>query len=75
MSRSSIKAAAVGALGFHLDHHVKARVTKCSYGIAICVPYDNLNPDHKGRNRITLLSGQTHVDGIFDTILSRVSRI
>lgn len=74
MNDNSVKAAALGALGFHLDHHVRARTAKYDYGGACSRTYDMYDPEHEIRkaNCYTLLSGEMYISGLFDTILSKV---
>lgn len=75
MNDDSVKAAALGALGFHLDHHVRARTAKYDYGRACGDTYDMYDPEHQIRkaNCYTLvLSGEMYISGLFDTILSMV---
>lgn len=70
----SVKAAALGALGFDLNHYVAARTSRCDYGVVCTAPYDPRNEEHVIRKALsfTAVSGITRLDGAFWTILSKV---
>ncbi|EPT00710.1 hypothetical protein FOMPIDRAFT_150495 [Fomitopsis schrenkii] len=53
------KAVAEGALWFYLDHRVRARVARHTYGSQCCVNYDGSNPEHVQRSHLAY----TYIDG------------
>jgi len=72
-SDSNVKAAALGALSFYLDHHVEARVAKYAYGITTADFYNANDPEHIQRleNCYTPQSGHKLISGGFTTILRK----
>ena len=68
------KAVSDGAISFYLDHIVRTRVSKNTYGSFASVPYDPNDPDHKSRSRklFTSITGAKLLRGSFDIILSKV---
>ncbi|KZT65645.1 hypothetical protein DAEQUDRAFT_676500 [Daedalea quercina L-15889] len=67
------KAVAEGALWFYLDHRVRARVARHTYGSACNVHYDPLNPEHLRRKHLTITNaaGATMVRFAFATIAQK----
>jgi hypothetical protein len=43
------KAVSDGAISFYLDHYVRTRIAKVTYGSKVTVPYDDSNPEHVKR--------------------------
>ena len=72
---TSNKAVADGAISFHVDHFVSARVSKFAYGTNVRTPYDPENPEHLARSARCSrdLTGALMIGGLFDVILPRVS--
>lgn len=72
---TSNKAVADGAISFHVDHFVNARVSKFAYGTNVRTIYDPENPEHVARSgRCSRdLTGALMIGGLFDVILPRVS--
>lgn len=68
------KAVSDGAISFYLDHYVRTRVAKVTYGVELLVRYDEKDPEHVKRSA----SKFTHVDGTvklrhgFRTVLAKV---
>ncbi|TFK31142.1 hypothetical protein BDQ12DRAFT_740169 [Crucibulum laeve] len=71
------KAVADGAISFRLDHSVRVRVSKLTYGIQINIPYDPGNPEHVRRHSTSYVeySGQRRIRGAFGTILSKNTQV
>ncbi|KAJ7262662.1 hypothetical protein B0H12DRAFT_304137 [Mycena haematopus] len=71
------KAVANGALAWHLDSSVGARIAKCHYGIDVAVPFDPANPEHceKGRSTYTDLAGVLCVRGKWSGIVKKNEKI
>ena len=69
------KAVSDGAISFYLDHFVRTRVSKVTYGIFLHIHYDPNDPDHRSRshNVFTCESGIEVIPGFFDIILPKVS--
>ena len=69
------KAVSDGAISFYLDHFVRTRVSKVTYGTFITKIYDPNAPDHRSRSRkvYTSISGEERIGDFFDIILPRVS--
>lgn len=68
------KAVSDGAISFYLDHFVRTRVSKLTYGVFCNVLYDPNDPDHRKRSSqtYTLASGHTYLDNYFDVLLPKV---
>ena len=69
------KAVSDGAISFYLDHFVRTRVSKFTYGTFCRLPYDSNDPDHKSRSDkvITSVSGNKWISESFSIILPKVS--
>jgi hypothetical protein len=69
------KAVSDGAISFYLDHFVRTRVSKVTYGSYRSFGYDPSDPDHRSRshNVYTSVSGTERIGGFFDIILPKVS--
>ena len=69
------KAVSDGAISFYLDHIVRTRVSKFTYGSFIHVAYDPSNPDHQYRSHRVFISasGARRLLGSFSIILPKVS--
>jgi hypothetical protein len=68
----STKAVANGALAWHLDSSVSARINKYHYGTDICIPWAPADPEVNGRPRITDPSGGLVVNGGWSSIVAKV---
>ncbi|KAG6918264.1 hypothetical protein DXG01_015638 [Tephrocybe rancida] len=68
------KAVADGAVSYYIDHLVKARVSKYTYGIASYTPYNIANVEHRRRlaSVFTDSDGVDNVQHIFSPILPKV---
>jgi hypothetical protein len=64
-----------GAISFYLDHFVRTRVSKITYGNFCHIPYDPTASDHKARSHkvFTSVSGNKRISESFDIILPKVS--
>ena len=69
------KAVLDGAISFYLDHFVRSRDSKITYGFCSNPLYDPSDPDHISRphNVITSIAGDKQICGYFDIILPKVS--
>jgi hypothetical protein len=69
------KAVSDGAISFYLDHFVRTRVSKITYGYFCHIPYDPNDPDHRARSHkvFTSVSGNKRISDSFDIILPKVS--
>ena len=69
------KAVSDGAISFYLDHFVKTRVSKVTYGSFCHIPYDPRAPDHilRSHNVFIGVSGAERITNFFDIILPKVS--
>jgi hypothetical protein len=68
------KAVAVGAVSYYIDHFVKGRILKFTYGTPRRAPYDPSDPEHIRREhniQVDVLGGKS-VRGAFRTMLSKV---
>ena len=63
-----------GAISFYLDHFVKTRVSKVTYGYFCHIPYVPSDPDHVCRvgNSFISIAGEKRLSNSFDVILSKV---
>ncbi|KAF5374599.1 hypothetical protein D9615_008995 [Tricholomella constricta] len=71
------KAVADGAVSFYIDHFVKARVSKFTYGLDSYVPYDITNVEHR-RRLATLFVDSDGVDNVqrkFSPILKKGTEV
>jgi hypothetical protein len=69
------KAVSDGAISFYLDHFVRTRVSKITYGSFCHIPYDPSAPDHISRSHNVFIgvSGAERITDFFDIILPKVS--
>ena len=69
------KAVSDGAISFYLDHFVRTRVSKFTYGVICNILYDRNDPEHKSRSDkvFTAASGDKRINGFFDIILPKVA--
>ena len=67
------KAISDGAISFYMDHFVRTRVSKVTYGNFCSIPYDPSDPDHRSHTVFTAYSGEKRVGVFFDIILPKVS--
>jgi len=72
-SRSN-KAVSDGAISFFLDHHVRTRVAKVSYGTDFSVPYNRSDPEHLKRpaSKFINADGSPFISGVFNVVLPKV---
>ena len=68
------KAVSDGAISFYLDHFVRTRVSKVTYGSFCSITYDPNLSDHRSRSHkvYTSVSGNKRISGSFDIILPKV---
>jgi len=71
------KAVADGAVAMYLDHFVRTRVSKVTYGSFASIPFDPSDPEHRQRaaNSSVSISGSRCLDGRFDVILPRNTQV
>lgn len=71
----SNKAVSDGAISFHLDHYVRTRVARVTYGCRIHKMYDSQNADHVKRasKLFTGVDGTEKVPDFFLSILPKVN--
>ena len=69
------KAVSDGAISFYVDHFVRTRVSKFTYGCFCIILYNSSDPDHRSRSHrvFTDCSGEKVVNDSFDIILPKVS--
>ena len=69
------KAVSDGAISFYLDHFVRTRVSKITYGNFCHIPYDASASDHRSRSHKVFISvsGNKRISESFDIILPKVS--
>ena len=75
LDSSRNKAVSDGAISFYLDHFVRTRVSKLTYGDFCHIPYDPNDPSHVARNTNTFMSisGSKRISDYFDVILPIVT--
>ena len=68
------KAVAIGAVSYYVDHFVKGRISKFTYGVPCRMPYNSSNPEHVRREHKSFVDamGTKRVPDNFKTMLSRV---
>jgi len=73
-SKPSNKAVSDGAISFYLDHYVRTRVSKVTYGNFCHIPFDSNDPEHQLRIKNTFISvsGNKRISDSFDVILPKV---
>lgn len=66
---------AEGAVSYYLNHWVKSRVSKYTFGVPCSVRFREEEEEHTRREHTTFLSpsGLRYLPGAFETILQRVS--
>lgn len=71
------KAVADGAVSFYIDHLVKTRVAKVTYGTPVAIRYDSSRLDHIARKKtkILSLSGHWMLPNSFGSILKKGTRV
>lgn len=71
------KAVADGAVSFYIDHLVKTRVAKVTYGIPVAIRYVSSRLDHIARKKTKILSfsGQWMLPNAFGSILKKGTRV
>ncbi|KIM35029.1 hypothetical protein M413DRAFT_32814 [Hebeloma cylindrosporum] len=71
------KAVSDGAISFYLDHFVRTRVSKLSYGTFCGTLYEETDPEHVKRkaNTYTNLAGELLVNNYFAVILQKNTQI
>jgi len=71
------KAVSDGAISFYLDHFVRSRVSKVTYGNFCHIPYEPDHPAHKQRvkNTFTSVSGSRRISDAFDVILPKNTQV
>ena len=69
------KAVSDGAISFYLDHFVRTRVSKLTYGDFCHIPYDPNDSSHTARvsKTFTSISGSRRISDYFDVILPLVT--
>ncbi|KAF9047806.1 hypothetical protein BJ165DRAFT_1403442 [Panaeolus papilionaceus] len=71
------KAVSDGAISFYLDHFVRTRVSKLTYGNFCHIPFDPNAPDHQQRVSKTFISvsGNKRISDSFDIILPKNTQV
>ncbi|PPR01388.1 hypothetical protein CVT24_006226 [Panaeolus cyanescens] len=71
------KAVSDGAISFYLDHFVRTRVSKLTYGNFCHIPFDPTLQDHKTRADKTFMSmsGHKRISDSFDVILPKNTQV
>jgi hypothetical protein len=71
------KAVSDGAISFYLDHFVRTRVSKITYGNFCHIPFDATQPDHQQRVAKTFISvsGNKRISDSFDVILPKNTQV
>ncbi|KAF9523664.1 hypothetical protein CPB83DRAFT_862443 [Crepidotus variabilis] len=71
------KAVSDGAISFHLDHYVRTRVSKVTYGCHIHVAYKSNDPEHVKRpqNKFTDADDTLRIKGYFQTVLKKDTQV
>ncbi|KAH9485815.1 Heat shock 70 kDa protein 12B [Psilocybe cubensis] len=71
------KAVSDGAISFYLDHFVRTRVSKVTYGNFCHIPFDPTSPEHKLRSASTFMSvsGTKRISDSFDIILPKNTQV
>ncbi|KAF9523668.1 hypothetical protein CPB83DRAFT_775024 [Crepidotus variabilis] len=67
------KAVSDGAISYYLDHHVRARMARYSYGDFICVLYDETDDGHLDRSTrlVTWQDGTKRIPDYFDVMIKK----
>jgi len=71
------KAVSDGAISFYLDHFVRSRVSKVTYGSFWSIPYDSQDAEHRARSGdlVTFTSGRVMVNNSFIAILPKNTQV
>ncbi|KAF8962417.1 hypothetical protein BDZ97DRAFT_2022504 [Flammula alnicola] len=71
------KAVSDGAISFHLDHFVRTRVSKVTYGVVYAAHYQEHNAEHTKRlaTAISLPSGLSAIPGAFGVLVPKNTQI
>ena len=71
------KAVSEGAASYHLDHYVRARVSKMTYGVSCSMNYDLKDAEHIKREfkSYYTASGDKSIPDAFAIILPRVCEV
>ncbi|TFK19368.1 hypothetical protein FA15DRAFT_674490 [Coprinopsis marcescibilis] len=71
------KAVSDGAISFYLDHFVRTRVAKFTYGQFCTLKYNPQDPEHAQRSSdvFTSYAGEQRLSGSFDVILKKNTQI
>ncbi|KAF9476870.1 hypothetical protein BDN70DRAFT_881863 [Pholiota conissans] len=71
------KAVSDGAISFYLDHFVRTRISKITYGNFCHIPYNPNAQDHRDRAAKTFISvsGHKRISDSFDVILPKNTQI
>ncbi|KAF9524963.1 hypothetical protein CPB83DRAFT_944651 [Crepidotus variabilis] len=71
------KAVSDGAISFYLDHFVRTRVSKVTYGNFCHIPFEPTAPDHQQRikNTFVSVSGSKRISDAFDVILPKNTQV
>jgi len=71
------KAVSDGAISFYLDHFVRTRVSKFTYGTFGSKRYDPNDPDHRSRshNVVTNAAGEKRIKDSFGIILPKNTQV
>ncbi|KDR69814.1 hypothetical protein GALMADRAFT_255630 [Galerina marginata CBS 339.88] len=71
------KAVSDGAISFYLDHFVRSRVSKVTYGSFCATQYDSTDPEHVARSAdiLTFNSGTVMVNHYFASILPKNTQV
>ena len=70
----SNKAVSDGAISFYLDHYVRSRIAKITYGVHTRIKFDSSDPEHLERSSMvyTDLAGTLRLGKGFGAILLKV---
>ncbi|KAJ7629515.1 hypothetical protein DFH06DRAFT_1225951 [Mycena polygramma] len=73
----TVKAVANGALAWHLDASVGARIAKCHYGASYLVPFDENDPEHRERahKKLQDIDGLWHISDGWRGIVQKNEKI
>ncbi|KIM35041.1 hypothetical protein M413DRAFT_20826 [Hebeloma cylindrosporum] len=71
------KAVSDGAVSFYLDHFVRTRISKATYGTVCSITYDPRDKEHQKRaaTKFRALSGEMRIPDIFYTVLSKDTQV
>jgi len=71
------KAVAYGAVSYHVNHRVKTRVSRYTFGVPCSVPYRSSIPGHVQRQhtKFQAASGSWYIPSAFNVILKRNTQV